>query len=194
MTAAVRHITLLVLACLTAAGCASPRAAHGRFVVPAGEYEAAFDQTRSSLVAMGYRLDRVDARLGVVTTHPKRASAVHADFVSVRVEFTPADRFGRLPSDAVRTQIDAKPWSLPELSSTALVGEVTALRERTYRPRFRPQAVDALRSGRVSDPLLEARLGGGEMTVPITREVDVEERVAGRIASRLPPADQSSAD
>lgn len=167
-------------------GCAAPRADQGRFRVEAGGYEDAFSRAREVLIDMGYRLDRVDGRAGVLTTHRRQASLVHPDWIIVEVRFVPSERYGRLPSDTPGTQIDPVSGAAAVLlGDGAVVGEVTAVRERVYRPRFQPQPVDALRSGRVTDELLVEQLGGRELIVPMERETDVEDRVAGRIAQRL---------
>lgn len=180
-------VAVLIAAAL--GGCASPRAEQGRFVIEAGGYETAFDTTRRTLVDMGYTLDRVDARAGVLTTQSRPASLIHPDRVSVRVEFWPRSQFGRQPSDRSRSQIEAGPAldhpAGASLTGSALIAEVTALRERIYRPRFRPQVADALRSGRVQDPALEEQIGSREVVVPISREPDIEDRIAGRIEDRL---------
>ena len=154
-----RNLVVVALSVvLTAAlgGCASPRAEQGRFVVEAGAYEAAFDASRQTLVDMGYTLDRVDARAGVLTTQSRPASLMHPDRVSVRVEFWPRSQFGRLPSDRSRSQIDTGPS--PDRPGGVLL----------------------------QDPALEEQVGSREVVVPISREPDIEDRIAGRIEARMP--------
>jgi len=64
---------LVSVATLLSGGCS--RAPAPEFIdIPADNYAEAFQATKDVLRAWGFELDRVDARLGVVTTHP-RASA-----------------------------------------------------------------------------------------------------------------------
>jgi hypothetical protein len=188
----------MLLVCLWLGGCSGPSAPGGRFGVAPGGYAEAFDACRRTLTDMGFRLDRVDAAAGVITTMGRRglgagagtADLFHAQSRSVRIEFIEADRFGRMPSDSARTQIDeaARPRVLE--AGASLVGTVTALRHRTYRPGLRPQTVDALRSGRFADPSLTARDMLPSFEVPIARDPALEDEVAGRVVRSL--ADQSS--
>ncbi|MEM9166154.1 MAG: hypothetical protein AAGB48_03935 [Planctomycetota bacterium] len=167
-------------------GCAALQAESGRFAVDAGGYARAFETTRTTLNDLGWTLDRVDAGAGVITTLPRPSSLVHADSTSLRIEFVPAESFGRLPPDTARTQIDlGETVPSKPLVERQLIGTVTALRVRTYRPIFRPQVADVIRSGRALDPLLLAEEPERELRVPIAREPEREAETAGAIAAAL---------
>lgn len=180
-------------------GCtAGPSAPGGRFEVSPGGYPEAFDACRRTLADMGFRLDRVDASAGVITTMGLRglgagagtADLFHAQSRSVRIQFTEADRFGRMPSDTARTQIDGVPPPRAIDPGAGLIATVTAMRYRTYRPGLRPQTVDALRSGRFADPSLTGREMLPSFEVPISRDPALESEIAGRVSRDL--SDQSS--
>ncbi|MEL6499088.1 MAG: hypothetical protein AAF937_02340 [Planctomycetota bacterium] len=192
---------LIVLAgCLLLGGCyAVPNNAGTASVAP-GAYPAAFDAAREALVDLGFTLNRIDARAGIVTTEPlsarglaapwerqqasragEIADTVHPQSRSVRVEFVPIDTINALPSDASRNQItSASTSTLSELDTAEpLAARVTVLIERTYRPGLRPQVADVVRSRRATDPRSEA---GREFTVVIQRDPALESVIADRIA------------
>lgn len=86
---------LLALTCLCLAvspGCATaPIAEHvrpepGVFDAPGGGYQAAFEKAKDTLREAGFELDRVDARAGVITTHPRASAGFATPWTGVETD------------------------------------------------------------------------------------------------------------
>lgn len=194
-----RPIAAIALVLVVLAGCSAPPRNAGIAPVAPGGYTAAFDHARETLVDLGFALNRVDASAGVLTTEPlparglaapwerqqasragEIADTVHPQSRTVRIEFVPEQTLDAIPSDARRDQITSTA-SLRSVDTTQpLAARVTVLIERTYRPGFRPQVADVIRSSRAFDPSFEA---GREFSVVIQRDADLERVIAARIAT-----------
>lgn len=204
----VTRLVILISCCVLAVGCSSrPTGTNSRFAVEPGGYEQAFDQTRDQLTDLGFRLDRVDARSGVLTTKPlssgglatpwdrhqsslksELADLAHTQQRVVRVTFVPESSLDRLPSDEPGSQIDVTPTarSLTEVSQDqALVGLVEVTIERLYRPYWRPSAVSVPSSSHTRDPSLRNRGMSGTFSVVTQRDHALEERLAGMVTKEL---------
>ena len=195
-------------------GCASTRPAGGgglavsnRIEIAPGSYDEAFGAAREALIGLGFVLDRVDARAGVLTTRPNESGGLAtpwdrvqsdlrgevADFVHpqrrvVRVRFVPLAEADRLPSDAPGLQIAGTPppESLVKVSEREpLVGQVRVTIERTYEPYWRPSAVDSGRSSHTRDPSLRSRGMSRAFSVPVGRDAKLEERIAASVGRSL---------
>lgn len=189
-------------------GCTSgPDAPGGRFTVAPGQYEAAFDAAREELTELGFTLERIDARAGVITTEPlgsgglgtpwdpqqltlgaEIADFAHTQLRRVRLTFTPASDIDRLPSDEPASQISGGPVPTPITDiaqTTPLVGEVQVVIERLYQPNWRPSALSVNYASRAGDPSLRARGIGRTIAVPVARDEPLARRLAGRLAQKL---------
>lgn len=206
-----RHGPLIVvLAAFGLGGCASaPPAsgAGGRIAVEAGRYEDAFAIARDELARLGFRIERVDAYAGVLSTEPKSsgglatpwdreqtslkseaADLLHPQQRTVRIAFVPAGAAEKLPDDEPVTQITGE--GMPESITTVgergpLVAMVEVLIEREYRPHRRVDRVSVTGSRRTNDPDLAQRGMGGAFQVVTQRDHALEEALASRIATRL---------
>jgi len=206
-----RHGPLIVvLAALALGGCASVPPASGtggRIAVEAGRYEDAFAIARDELARLGFRIDRVDAYAGVLSTEPKSsgglatpwdreqtsvkseaADLLHPQRRTVRIAFVPAAAAEKLPGDEPVTQItgEGMPEPMTEASQRGpLIAMVEVLIEREYRPHRRVDRVSVTSSRRTNDPVLAQRGMGGAFNVVTQRDHALEETLASRIATRL---------
>lgn len=195
------RLILLSLCFVVLSGCSTASSPGGRFAVAPGGYQAAFDWACETLLDRGFTLNRVDAAAGVVTTKPQPgrgllgpwerqqptlsselADAMHTQSRTVRIDFIPAKRESAVPSDLPRTQLDGGPVQAGIDPDQRIVARVTVLIERRYRPGFRPQVADVIRSGRAVDP---QHSGGRDFSVVVRRDEDLEDRIAGQIASGI---------
>lgn len=200
---------VILISCFTlAVGCSSrPSSTSSRFDVDAGRYAEAFDHTREELGDLGFELDRIDARAGVLTTKPlssgglatpwdrqqtslksEVADLAHPQQRVVRVTFVPASTIDRLPSDEAGSQIsgDPQPEPMTELAlNEPLVGVVEVTIERLYRPYWRPSAVSVSSSSYTRDPSLRARGMSRSFSVVTQRDHALEAKLASRVWREL---------
>lgn len=197
-------------ALLLLGGCASRPATDGqggRFVVEPGNYEAAFDVARDKLAGLGFTLNRIDARAGVLTTMPlasgglgtpwdrhqmtfkaEVADLAHAQQRSVRITFIPASEIDHLPSDEARSQIEGGELKAPivdRAETERLVGQVQVTIERLYEPYWRLSGVSVRHSSRATDPTLRSRGMTRGFSVVTQRDSELERELANRIGSAL---------
>ncbi|MEO1584110.1 MAG: hypothetical protein AAFR96_06005 [Planctomycetota bacterium] len=201
---------LLGAAATIGVGCGStPRASGplpvasgaGTVDIPAGRLSLGIDAARETLVDIGFTLNRVDAAAGVITTEPLTArglmapwerqqtslaaeagDALHPQTRTARIEFLSPAAATSLGSNTSATQIDPMPGRTTIDASTPVVAIVTVLVERHYRPGFRPQVVDVVRSSRAFDP---SSAEGRIFSVAVERDAPLEARIADEIADRI---------
>ena len=184
----VRLCLLLVLAATTF-GCARDRRPLASVAtVPQGEYAQAFDAARDELRRLGFSLDRIDARAGVITTHPQTSAGLatpwekqetlsrqevdnllHRQRRRVEVSFHPQTQDGQAAPP------DLREWEGP------IVVSVDVMVDRIYRFGIRPSTVSIRLSSVTNDPALtDAGVGSG---LAVAHKED--DWLAGRIASRI---------
>jgi len=161
--------------------------------VAASGYTNAFDAVREELRWMGFELERIDARAGVIETRPKPTAGLATpwdteqstpgqewdDFVNdhrriVRVTFT--------PTGADSGEADA----VPSDTDTQLGVEVTIYRLRAPGSRIETESV-SLNSVAV-DVLAQERGLAGRYLTPIGRDPRLEARLSERLRARLDKA------
>jgi len=154
----------------------------------AGDYGAAFEATKDELRRLGFALDRIDARAGVITTQPKTSAGwatpwervestarqetddlVHRQRRIVTVSFSPVAEAGALPPK------DLREWTGP------FQVDVRVAIERVYRFGMQLQPVSIRLSSVATDPDLRRR--GLQPGLAVVNDDD--EWLAGRIASRI---------
>lgn len=180
----------LVLLC---AGCeVGPR----RAVVPAGSYDAAFNAARSELDRLGFALDRVDARAGVIATRRKTTAglATPRDHEQVRV----TDEFEDLLNSQSRVvRVVFVPWPVDPEDPPA-VGEAGDLRAHEgplvmdveaviYRRRITGRIVETeslLVFGQSSDAAALSRGVPGVYDVPLRRDDALSAKIVRRVGDR----------
>ncbi|MFZ2875162.1 MAG: hypothetical protein WAZ94_11865 [Phycisphaerales bacterium] len=170
---------LLLLPTALLVGCASPGT--GEFAVPAGRYDDAFVATRSVLRDSGFDIERVDARAGVITTLPKPSSGWAAPWDTE--QSTPAqetsDLFNRQRRE-VRVAFQPYPASGEPVTAT-----VTVTVSRVQSPGVRPNPRSIQLTTVSRDPALSDRGVWLGDAVAVTRDTDLEARLARRVEAAL---------
>lgn len=186
-----RIVTLILALCTLSSpiGCAGKREPlSAQAQVVAGDYGAAFEATKDELRRLGFALDRIDARAGVITTQPKTSAGwatpwervettmrqetddlVHRQRRIVTVSFNPVAEAGESIPD------DLRQWGGP------FHVDVRVAIERVYRFGMQLQPVSIRLSSVATDPELRQR--GHQPGLAVA--TDNDEWLAGRIASRI---------
>jgi hypothetical protein len=165
--------------------------------VEPGAYPSAFEAAKASITDLGFELERVDARAGVVTTRPKPTAGLATpwdheqstlgheleDFLNqhrrvVRVVFAPVIP-GQAPTDGDQN---------PDLDLRSLADPMEARVEvailRVRRPGWRIEPTSIHQSRRWRDPDMQARGIGGLFEEPFTLDPHLAGRLAADIARR----------
>lgn len=196
--------TLLLFAAALLTGCATDTAT--RLEVRPANYDTAFDATVAALRDEQFTLDRIDRRLGVITTRPRPAAsflepwkgdnstpaqAVEATLQYerriVRVEFEPIG--GVEPETGPRTkppfgQVNpAEPFFLPAEHRGTLIVHVRCFVERSHRPGLQVPTVAVRHSNVTIDPTLSERGARTQFWEPVARDAHMEAQIRRRIAT-----------
>ncbi|GJM19532.1 MAG: hypothetical protein DHS20C14_17450 [Phycisphaeraceae bacterium] len=177
-------------------GACSPAPKPAVLVVLPGEYERAFDATREVLDDFRFRLERVDAAGGVITTQPRSTAGFATPWDTdqttlyqewedlanqqqrvVRVTFAPeGEEDNAAPGEAYADR---------RADDSTLVArfEVDVLRVR--RPGWRIETESVTRSTRYLDPPTAARSGGATFYEPVGQDEHLAGRIAAGVAQRL---------
>ncbi len=195
-------VTVLLCVALLFGGCSSTPPAGTQFTVPSGRYAECFDAARDVLTARNYRLNRVDASGGVITTHPagyvgvltpwnaRRASMYesveetlnqHTRVATVR--FTPTTP----PGSASEPGLDA--GDLRDYSGELMV-EVVVSVERASIPGTRVDSGAIGLSTVASNPLPGVRHLWPRYSVPMRVDENIAGEIVKAIKSRLVSAPQ----
>lgn len=183
-------LAVLMLAVL--AGCAAPRLRSPEFHVAPGQYAAAFEAARDTLVAARFEIERVDAAGGVITTNAKTTAGLATpwdteqstltqeweDFVNdqqrrVRITFEP-----RTPP-AGDGPIDLRTVDGP------MIGRIEVVVDRIRRPNWRLEPTSMRFSSFAQDPALAGRGMAPRYEVPFTQDPLLAARFAEQIRTRL---------
>jgi len=205
---------VLTMGVLSACARTTASSAPSTVVVPADRYAEAFAATRDILARQGYRLERVDARAGVITTAPRRAAgfatpwdlaqhpassdAMLSDTLNrqqrhVRIEFIPVEtvepeRPGRSPAAAPDPIDPDDDHIFPEdlrRYDGSLRMHVRVTLERVQRPGFRASPASIRLHTIAEDPALRDRGLWAEYAVPVARDRAHERRLTQALAERL---------
>lgn len=181
----------LLVVFVVAPGCASVETGPGLVEVPAGRYPAAFDAARAELLRLGFTLERVDARAGVIETAPRSSAGLATPWIDrhaslgeswngllnrqrrrVTVRFEP------------RTDVPAEESATPpdiRTSDSDLVVSIDASVERLYAPGLQTPATSVTLSSRTVDPRLVQAAGSRVYAA----EVSQDERLGTRVANAI---------
>ena len=192
----------MIVLVLLVGGCASVRDGSSSFTLDAARYGAAFDATRDVLRDHRFRLERVDAQRGVVSTAPKPTAGLATpwdteqtslaseleDFTqsnarTVRVTFEPAAPASP-PSSRSQAAPGPPPTDLREAEGELLV-TVRVVVERSNHPgtRIDPRAIQLV--SRTEDPDLRARGMWPGYDVAVERDPGLEALLARAIRRRV---------
>ncbi|MEN0020074.1 MAG: hypothetical protein AAF747_04220 [Planctomycetota bacterium] len=181
---------LLAIAALCLVGCSSPPSNSGRFIVPAGQYNAAIDASRDVLTDYRFKIERVDARSGIVTTGRKQTAGI-ATFWD-REQSMLSQEFEDIGNRQLREiRIDLAPLAsqpeqafAPDLRDLPgdFEGQVRAIIYRRHFVGTRLQSEDVGALARYRDPLIDY---GGSYNVALERDRMLEARIARDIEQQL---------
>lgn len=175
-------------------GCSAPPKSTGEFRFPAGNYAAAFDAARETLIARRFELERIDARAGVITTKPKPSSGLATPWdteqsnLSQEVE----DLFNRQQRIVRITFEPAEPTGTPPEDVRGVTGDLSArvevVIERLHQPGWQTEPGAVRFSGYWQDPSLAERGMSPTYAVPFSRDPALAGRLAEEIGARIPAA------
>lgn len=171
------------------------------FDISQGDYARAFDASIDTLRAYRFKVDRVDAAAGVITSFPKPTSGLATpwdieqstptqeveDFLAhnsrlIRITFEPKSRGGNLAvSETASTEFNAGP----------MIGRVDAVVQRRYVRGWQVSPAAILQSDFTTDTVAAARGEPQQYDAPLTRDERLAARLAASIRARSTPPDSS---
>jgi hypothetical protein len=192
-------ILLLMIGCLS--GCAVPGStAPTTFVIAPGHYSAAFDAAIESLIDLGFELERVDARHGIITTAAKSSAGLaspwhrHQSTFGQEVE----DLLNRQVRRAIVTfEISGEPQHAPPAPQTVpgpspldlreadgpMVATVEVVLERLRFPGMRLEPSVMRLSSRAQDPQLRRAGMWPQYAVAFSQDPLLAQRIGARISA-----------
>lgn len=180
--------------------------------VESANYDDAFDSVMNALRYEQYTLDRVDRRLGVITTVPQDSASIvepwqnhnstigqaaestlHHERRIIRVEFQPMSRIDGNSGTAENSTAKNVPLPInqvipspapidPAEVNGLLYIDVICTIERGHMPGRQIQTTDLRRSNFTIDPTLAERGIPNVFWEPIARDPYMEQRIKNRIA------------
>ncbi|MCE7973140.1 MAG: hypothetical protein DYG92_02270 [Leptolyngbya sp. PLA1] len=170
---------LLLLPAAVLVGCAARGT--GEFAVPAGRYDDAFVAARAVLRDSGFDIERVDARAGVITTLPKASAgwATPWDTEQSTPTQETSDLFNRQRRE-VRVAFEPAP-----AEGEPVTGVVTVTVSRVQSPGVRPNPRSIQLTTISRDPSLSDRGVWIGYAVAVSRDPELEARLARKVESAL---------
>jgi len=167
-----------IAACLLAA-CATPRTTPTTGTTPTSR---TFNAARNTLLDYGFRLDRVDAQAGVITTQPRTSAGLLAPWRADQGDaFDQTRELLSREGRTVRVQVTTDDAGLADASVVVAVS-------RTQRPGVRPQSKAIALTSQAYDPALAERAWSYE--APIRRDERLERELEREIARRASQFDR----
>lgn len=195
---------LLLSACLP--GCVAPPAAYpAEMTIPPGRYAAVFEAARESLISLGFEMERIDARHGIIATFPKSTSGLATPWD--RDQSTPQQELEDLLNRHFRRAIIT--FSAPEKPAPGapalqivpgpapidlrefdqhIIARVEVVLERQRRPGWRLEPTSIRFSSRWLDPDLR----GTGMWPTYTVAFSQDPLLAGRVLTAMSRAAEKS--
>jgi len=170
---------LLLLPTALLVGCAARGT--GEFAIPAGRYDDAFVATRAVLRDSGFDIERVDARAGVITTLPKPSAgwATPWDTEQSSPAQETSDLFNRQRRE-VRVAFEPSP-----AEGEPVCAKVTVTVSRVQSPGVRPNPRSIQLTTISRDPALSDRGVWLGYAVAVTRDTNLEARLARKVESAM---------
>jgi hypothetical protein len=140
---------------------------------------AVFAAARDVLLESGFRIDRFDARSGVLTTHPARTAGLAAPWIEPRTTLEQA-AFDTISPIERTARID-----LDESSDGSVRVAVTVTLGRIHRPGLRIETESISQSRINVDPTHYARGMAPESVEVLERDDRLAAKMLGAIVSRL---------
>lgn len=181
-------------------GCASVPDGPSSFDISPGEYARTFEAAKAALIDAQFRLDRVDARAGVISTQPRRSVGFVRPWDTQ--QSTPAQEFeealhtqqrivritiGSVPAEEGEQGTQAAPPAPPtDLRSIdgRLLGTVRVLVVRQHRPGWRADPSGIALAGSSQNTMLIERGMWPTYAVTTRRDMALERRLAESIRRR----------
>jgi hypothetical protein len=186
--------SLLILASVV---CAAVLASCGRsartsdVAIDAGSYDVAFDAAKEVLREQGFRLERIDAAKGIITTQPRHSAGLatpwNMDDSGLGQEIE-----GFVNEQRRRVTVLFEPDSDTSAADGGMVCRVRVTVYRTQSPGWRVSSRTPTLPSVTTDPALSARGLGYGYETPRSRDVALERRLAGSIGERLAVASMTS--
>ena len=185
-------------------GCVAPPASNA-VRVEAGEYARAFNAAREVLEDRRFRLERVDARAGVITTVTAASGGVvglgdgsqtsirgtiedsaHRQQRRIRIEFASPEQDAESIPEPAESAVAAgtSPEDLRRREG-ALIARVVVVVERVESPGLRLETSSTRASSVSVDLALRGRGLAQRVVTPIRRDKDLEHRLAEQIRREL---------
>ena len=144
-----------------------------------GRYDEAFDAVRDVLSEFRFAIDRVDARRGVITTHPKRSAGLGTPWD--REQSTLTQEWEDLINEQRR--VVRVEFEQGEESSNQARVRVEVL--RTHRPNWRVQSESVRLSTHARSRDVNGELEPGSYLEPVGLDTALAWRLAAAINDRL---------
>jgi len=144
------------------------------------EYEQVFDAARSVLISYRFPLDRIDARRGVLTTHPKRTNGLASPWD--REQSSLGQEFEDLVNEhrrVIRVELDRAQ------ARGDITVRFTAEVLRTHRPNWRVQSESVRLSTHARERDDLGRLKPGTTSEIIGLDPELAQRMADALYARL---------
>lgn len=172
----------IVAAQVMLTGCGSTPGGPEIAVAP-DQYSDAIAATRDVLRSYRFRVDRVDAAGGVVTTAPKSSSGLATPWDGEQSSFTQElEDLGNNQERRVRVTFDRA--TTPD-ADERITARVEVVVDRVQRPGWRPTPKSVRHSTVTMDPDLAARQMWPTYSVPIRQDHEFASEIAGKIERRL---------
>lgn len=173
-----------------AAGCASRPAAppqEPRLQVEAGSYHQAFDAVKDELRRLGFRLDRVDARAGVITTQPLDSAGFATPWMQVESSGR-QEVEGYLHRQRRRVEASFSGAGMPadlRLAEGEVGVTIRVYEDRVYRHGVQLHPTSVRLASVARDPALEAIGAQPSFAAPLGQDERLARRIADRLRDRL---------
>lgn len=173
-------VALVVPACVAwLGGCAGVQESEPRFGFASEEAPRAFEQAREALLAEGFKLDRVDASAGVITTRPKPTAGLATPWHGEQ------SAFGQEVEEALNGTQRRVRVSFAPLATGGMEGTVEVEVERIHRRGWNPSTASVTQSTFWNDPYGPERGTPAIFATPIGTDEALARRIAGRVARSL---------
>src|SRR5688572_21910093 len=188
-------LILVALAAALAVGCAAQPVGDGGLAVPPDRYAEVFDAARAVLRDARFDLERVDARAGVITTHPKKSIGLFSPWdgeqSTLRQE---ADDLFNRQRRAVRVTFET-PGGPPPAGVDLLAAEpaeitmrISVVVEREHQPGWRLESTSVRLNSRATDLVLAERGLTPWYTVAVAQDPAFAARLTDEVRRRTQPA------
>lgn len=178
------RLTLGLLALIVLTGCASPKGTVS-FTVAADRYEETISAVRDTLADARFKIDRVDAEDGIISTYPKPTAGLGTPWDSEQPTFNAEIQdLVNQHERVARVLFEGDQADLRRASGILQV-QVEVIVYRVRRANWRIETESISRSTHARDPLSVSRGQPARFSQPIRRDDIFAAELADRIRARL---------